>query len=95
MKYLHFPADLAATPIRLTTDEISNPHLVITEFFKFYNLNCIRVELGNWLEYAYSSDDPDMGKGINRINLMQFCYQLEATLEALYLLHYNPAKITK
>jgi hypothetical protein len=34
-----------------------------------------------------SSSDPDMEKADNRVNLLQFSYQLEALLEAVYLLH--------
>lgn len=95
MNYLHFPTDLANKPIRLTNEQLADPKSVITDFFSFYDLNSTRIELARWLEYAYGSDDPDMGKGINRVNLMQFCYQLEATLEALYLLHYNSANIPR
>lgn len=90
MNYLHFPTDLANKPIRLTNEQLSNPKSVIADFFSFYDLNTIRVELGHWLEYAYGSDDPDLGKRINRVNLMQFSYQLEAILEAAFLLYHNP-----
>jgi len=95
MKYLHFPPDLDQTPIRLTTEEMANPQQVVSEFFRFYNLNCVRLELGNWLEYAFSSDDPDLTKGNNRVNLMQFSYQLEAMLEAAFLLYNNPGNNLK
>ena len=87
MNYLHFPPELAEKPIRLTGEQLSDPKSVIGDFFSFYNLNSVRIELGNWLEYAYGSEDPDMNKGENRINLMQFSYQLEALLEAVYILH--------
>lgn len=95
MEHLHFPADLAHKPIRLNEEQISNPQIVITEFFKFYDLNSIRIELVNWLEYAYGSNDPDMMKPITRVNLMQFGYQLEAFLEAVFLLHHKPGNLEK
>jgi hypothetical protein len=95
MEYLHFPHDLARKAIRLTSEQIANPQIVITEFFKFYDLNSIRIELVNWLEFAYGSNDPDMTKPITRVNLMQFSYQLEAFLEAAFLLHHNPGNIDK
>ena len=95
MEFLHFPANLAQKPIRLNEEQISNPQLVITEFFKFYDLNSIRIELVNWLEYALGSNDPDMAKPITRVNLMQFGYQLEAILEAVFLLHQAPGNFDK
>lgn len=87
MNYLHYPPELAEKPIRLTSEQLSDPKSVIADFFSFYNLNSVRIELGNWLEYAYGSEDHDLTKGENRVNLMQFSYQLEALLEAIYILH--------
>ena len=95
MKYLHFTTDLANKPIRLTREEQNTPESVIKDFFNFYNLNSTRIELGNWLEYAFGSEDTDMDKGINRVNLMQFSYQLEALLEAVYILHYQATNTDK
>lgn len=90
MKYLHFPELIKDTPIRLNSEERDNPNMVVAEFFAFYNLNAIRTDLENWLEYALSSDDEDLKDPINRVNLVQFKYQLEAFVEANYLI-YNKA----
>jgi hypothetical protein len=89
MKYLHFPNELENSPIRLTQEELQKPTGVIEEFFRFYNLNHTRLELGSWLEYALGSDDEDMEKGNKRVNLMQFSYQLEALIEAVYIMHFD------
>jgi hypothetical protein len=87
MKYLHFPPDLALRPIRLNEEELKDPLIVIREFFSFYDLNSTRLELHRWLEYAFASDDEDLKNGTTRVDLLQFSYQLEALLEATYLLH--------
>ncbi|MEO5563666.1 MAG: hypothetical protein ABIR18_09535 [Chitinophagaceae bacterium] len=87
MKYLHFPPNLAHQPIRLNSEELHQPLSVIKEFFSFYNLNQTRLELGQWIELALSADDPDMNDPAKRVNLLQFSYQLEAILEAVFVLH--------
>lgn len=87
MKYLHFPPSIADQPIRLNEQELNEPLGVIQEFFNFYDLNSTRLELAHWLEYAFASDDEDLKNGTTRVDLMQFSYQLEALLEAVYLLH--------
>jgi hypothetical protein len=90
MKYLFFSPELARKAIRLTSDEQEDPMSVIKEFFEFYDLNALRVELGNWLEYAFGSDDHDLTNGDRRVNLMQFSYQVEALLEAIHIMHIQP-----
>lgn len=87
MKYFHFPDELRNIPIRLNKEEIEHPEKVVKEFFSFYNLNHIRMELGNLLELAMSVDTQDLGKGVNRVNMMQFNYQIEALIESVYKLH--------
>ncbi|MEO5562682.1 MAG: hypothetical protein ABIR18_04585 [Chitinophagaceae bacterium] len=87
MKYLHFPPDLDDKPIRLNSEELTEPLAVVQEFFRFYNLNHTRLELGNWLEMALGSESVDLRKGVKRADLFFFSYQLEAFIEAVYLLH--------
>jgi hypothetical protein len=89
MKYLHYPEELAQTPIRLNKEELQEPRLVIKEFFSSYTLNDARLQLGNWLELAFAAEDEDMKSGIKRVNLLQFSYQLEAMLEAVFILKFK------
>lgn len=87
MKYLVSNPAIAVVPIRLTKEEMENPDLVIREFFSFYDLNDIRQELGRWLELAMSSAEQDLQDPRARVNMIQFGYQLEALVEAVYVKH--------
>lgn len=87
MKYNQYSPDLVDKTIRLLEEEVENPMLVFQEIFEFYDLNHIRVQLADWLELAYSSEDEDMKDSIPRINLMQFAFHVEAMAEAAFLLH--------
>ncbi|MET0636551.1 MAG: hypothetical protein ABWZ25_11025 [Chitinophagaceae bacterium] len=66
---------------------MENPLLVFHEVFEFYDLNHIRIQLNDWLELAFSSEDEDMKDSIPRVNLMQFALHMEVTTEAAFLLH--------
>jgi hypothetical protein len=85
MKYMTFPPCLAHRPIRLNSAEAADPRAVIDEFFSFYDLGQIRAELDNWFALAISCDDEDMKQPLKRANLLQFRYQLEAVLEAVFI----------
>ena len=87
MKYNQYSPDLVDKTIRLLEEEVENPLLVFQEVFEFYDLNHIRVQLADWLELAFSSEDEDMKDSIPRINLMQFAFHMEAMAEAAFLLH--------
>ncbi|MBN8666184.1 MAG: hypothetical protein J0M30_01695 [Chitinophagales bacterium] len=85
MKYLVSNPAIAVVPIRLTKEEMENPDLVIREFFSFYDLNDIRQELGRWLELAMSSAEQDLQDPRTRVIMIQFGFQLEALVEAVYV----------
>ncbi|RYY53120.1 MAG: hypothetical protein EOO09_19120 [Chitinophagaceae bacterium] len=87
MKYNQYSPSLVDKPIRLLDEEIENPLLVFHEVFEFYDLNHIRVQLGDWLELAFSSEDEDLKDPIPRVNLIQFALHMEATAEAAFLLY--------
>ena len=93
MKYLHFPRSLEKQPIRLNEEELENPISVVQEFFTFYNLNHTRLEIAEWLALAQGSDEIIHFDAVKRSNLIQFSYQLEALIEAVYLL-YSKSKVT-
>lgn len=87
MKYNQYSPNLVDKPIRLLDEEVANPLLVFHELFEFYDLNHIRIQLSDWLELAFSSNDEDLRESIPRVNLMQFAIHLEAMAEAAFLLH--------
>jgi len=87
MKYNQFSPDLVDKTIRLLEEEVENPYMVFQDVFEFYDLNHIRIQIANWLELAFSSEDEDMKDSIPRINLMQFAFHMEAMAEAAFLLH--------
>ncbi|RYY55235.1 MAG: hypothetical protein EOO05_19640 [Chitinophagaceae bacterium] len=87
MKFNQYSPEFADKTIRLLDQEVANPLLVFQEVFEFYDLNHIRMQLNDWLELAFSSDDEDLKDAIPRVNLMQFALHMEAMAEAAFLLH--------
>ncbi len=45
-------------PLRLSIQEMKNPHTVLTEFFSCYHLTDIRACLKEWLTEAMRPNDP-------------------------------------
>jgi hypothetical protein len=84
--HLTYPAFLDKTPIRLNDKELDNPLLMMERFFDDGDLNYCRIQLEEWLALGLSADLPELHDWFQRSNMVYFCYQLEALIEANYVL---------
>lgn len=71
-------------PQRLTKQEIRNPHLVLEEFFKRYQLKDIRHCMKEWLVEAISPHDV-----VATVDLISLHNSIDKLIEAAWLLHKN------
>ncbi|RYE59201.1 MAG: HEPN domain-containing protein [Sphingobacteriales bacterium] len=72
-------------PVHLTDAELSDPHLVINEFFDAFDLPAYRRHLYSWLEYGLSA------KGANEFleadSIVQVYENLQKIYSAAWLIH--------
>lgn len=68
-------------PLRLTTAEMNDPHLVLEDFFQAYSLSDTRACLKELLEDALSAED------VNPMSHLHLYDHVEKLIEAAFLLH--------
>ncbi len=81
---------LAYYPRRLNEAEISNPHLVIEEFFDFVHLPDCRKKLRDWLHAGLA--EPSFSDHTCPANLFSFYEYVEKLIEAAYIIKERESK---
>lgn len=74
-------------PLRLKEEEKKNPHLVIKEFYSWFDLQDMREILWDWLVAALSSESSTYNTGHARSNLIFIYEKTELLIEATYELN--------
>lgn len=74
------------TPLRLNEQEMSNPLLVLQEFFQSYHLNDIRQVLWAWTVTVVSSPTCDSNDHHERNNHLFFYEKVEQLVEACWII---------
>jgi len=84
---LNLPAEFNNLPIRLSKQGYKRPHKVLQYFFGAYYLNEIRHHLAALTEIALTKENSHYASAKERDGLLWFYYQLEAFIEAAWLIH--------
>jgi len=73
-------------PLRLTSEQIENPNLVLTDFFQCYHLHDVRELMWQWLTAAVSIPGSHADDGHERNNYMFFYEKMESLVEAAWIM---------
>lgn len=87
MRALNKHPDWYNQPLRLTEEERQNPRLVIETFFESYHLQEVREILWKWMVEIVSSSRSISQEGKQRNDHIYFYEQMEALVEAAFLIN--------
>lgn len=73
-------------PLRLSKKQKKDPIKVIRDFYTWYHLGDLRHYLGEWVESAITTENPQFESAKDRSNLLFFCRNIEILAEAAFLL---------
>lgn len=73
-------------PVRLSKKQKKDPKKVIRDFYTWYHLGDLRHYLGEWVESAITTENPQFESAKDRSNLLFFCRNLELLAEAAFLI---------
>lgn len=85
MKTKHHHVKESNRILRLNPEEITDPNLVVVDFFMNYHLKDVREAMWEWLSAGLTSSNEYFNTGRERSNLLFLYENIEKLIEAVYL----------
>lgn len=82
-------------PVRLSKKQKKDPIKVIRDFYTWYHLGDLRHYIGEWVESAITTENPQFETAKERSNLLFFSRNIELLAEAAFQLVRHELPATK